>query len=282
MVDVNRYRYRLLPPELERLIFETAAELYPETIPNLLLVAVRVLEWIEPLKYRTFTLTVDPSTCPQFRLLQQTVKSKPVQFIHDNIRYLLADQNFPAGSLDEVLPGCTGVISLALFHTHPSMVSQLEAIRPQRLSAPIASFFDHDTVDLTLPLFSSLTHLDAFDVFAASSWSDWSSLALLPVLTHLAFLDLANLGAEKILAACRKLQVLIGMHEEFFAVQTRDDMDPRFLLMVLSTEDYVVDWKIGVQGGMDFWARADAFVAKRRRGEIEPKSRYWIEDEDGI
>jgi hypothetical protein len=43
MVDVNRYR--LLPPELERLIFETAAELYPETIPNLLLVAVRVLEW---------------------------------------------------------------------------------------------------------------------------------------------------------------------------------------------------------------------------------------------
>ncbi|KAJ7879057.1 hypothetical protein B0H14DRAFT_2710387 [Mycena olivaceomarginata] len=262
MVDVNRYR--LLPPELERLIFETAAELYPETIPNLLLVAVRVLEWIEPLKYRTFTLTVYSSTCPQFRLLQQAVKSKPVQFIHDNIRYLLADENFPAGSLDEVLPGCTGVISLALFHTHPPMVSQLEAIRPQRLSAPIASFFDHDTVDLTLPLFSSLTHLDAFDSFVASSWSDWSSLALLPMLTHLAFLNLANLGADKILAACRKLQVLIGMHEGRFG--------PRFLTMVLSTEDYVVDWKIGVQGGMDFWARADAFVAKRRRGEIEPSS----------
>jgi hypothetical protein len=152
------------------------------------------------------------------------------------------------------------------------MVSQLEAIRPQRLSAPIASFFDHDTVDLTLPLFSSLTHLDAFDSFVASSWSDWSSLALLPVLTHLAFLNLANLGADKILAACRKLQVLIGMHEVSFVVQTRDDLDPRFLTMVLSTEDYVVDWKIGVQGGMDFWARADAFVAKTRRGEIEPSS----------
>ncbi|KAJ7765963.1 hypothetical protein B0H14DRAFT_2633310 [Mycena olivaceomarginata] len=36
---------RLLPPELEQQTFEMAAELYPETIPNLLLVAARVLEW---------------------------------------------------------------------------------------------------------------------------------------------------------------------------------------------------------------------------------------------
>jgi hypothetical protein len=34
-----------LPLELEREVFETAAELYPETIPNLLLVAARVLKW---------------------------------------------------------------------------------------------------------------------------------------------------------------------------------------------------------------------------------------------
>lgn len=41
MVGVDR----LLPPELERQIFETAAVLFPETIANLLLVAARVLEW---------------------------------------------------------------------------------------------------------------------------------------------------------------------------------------------------------------------------------------------
>jgi hypothetical protein len=41
MVGVDR----LLPPELERQIFEAAAVLYPETIANLLLVAARVLEW---------------------------------------------------------------------------------------------------------------------------------------------------------------------------------------------------------------------------------------------
>jgi hypothetical protein len=35
----------LLPPELEREVFETVAELYPQTIPDLLLVSHRVHEW---------------------------------------------------------------------------------------------------------------------------------------------------------------------------------------------------------------------------------------------
>jgi hypothetical protein len=157
MVDVNR----LLPPELERLIFEMTAE---QPIPICFLLPRGSLNGehglesqsqrhpkinrenfrIEPPKYRTFTLTTDPPARPQFRLLQQTVKSKPAQFIYDNIRYLLADENFLAGSLDEILPGCIGIISLFLFHTRPPMVSQLEAMRPRRLSASVASFFVHD------------------------------------------------------------------------------------------------------------------------------------------
>jgi hypothetical protein len=35
----------VLPPDLERLVVETAAELYSEAIPNLLLVSRRVHEW---------------------------------------------------------------------------------------------------------------------------------------------------------------------------------------------------------------------------------------------
>ncbi|KAJ7182925.1 hypothetical protein C8R43DRAFT_1116537 [Mycena crocata] len=51
--------------------------------------------------------------------------------------------------------------------------------------------------------------------------------------------------------------------------------------IVLEDDDYEADWVAGTKGGSDFWARADAFVGKRRRGEIEPKSR-WIEDSVGI
>ncbi|KAJ7256087.1 hypothetical protein C8J57DRAFT_1517809 [Mycena rebaudengoi] len=56
--------------------------------------------------------------------------------------------------------------------------------------------------------------------------------------------------------------------------------DPRFVLMWLSNDEYAEDWKVGVEGGRDFWVRAELFIAKRKRGEIQPASRYWIEDAD--
>jgi hypothetical protein len=156
-------------------------------------------------------------------------------------------------------------------------------------------------------MFSSLTHLDVFDIVDADIWSEWSGLVLLPLLTHLAFLELDDTVVANILAICPKLLVLVSMYSEednhlrFLSDGVdRDASDPRFVSMVLSSEAYVLDWQTGIRGGMDFWARADAFVAKKRRGEIEPsscasallryislmhstpESRHWIEDGDGI
>ncbi|KAJ7879703.1 hypothetical protein B0H13DRAFT_1571256, partial [Mycena leptocephala] len=47
----------LLPPELERIIFELAAFVNPASMPSLLLVAPRVKIWIEPLLYETLIIT---------------------------------------------------------------------------------------------------------------------------------------------------------------------------------------------------------------------------------
>jgi hypothetical protein len=33
--------------------------------------------------------------------------------------------------------------------------------------------------------------------------------------------------------------------------------------------DYKKDWETGARGGDDFWTRAEAFVARKRKGEIE-------------
>ncbi|KAJ7095067.1 hypothetical protein C8R44DRAFT_813875 [Mycena epipterygia] len=41
-----------LPPELERLVFESAALSHATDIPNLILVAWRIKNWVEPLLYR--------------------------------------------------------------------------------------------------------------------------------------------------------------------------------------------------------------------------------------
>jgi hypothetical protein len=42
----------------------------------------------------------------------------------------------------------------------------------------------------------------------------------------------------------------------------------------LQNQHYVEDWKVGVEGGKDFWVRTEQFAAKRKRGEIEPGLEY--------
>ncbi|KAJ6462452.1 hypothetical protein C8R45DRAFT_526020 [Mycena sanguinolenta] len=280
-----------LPPELEREIFEMAAELHPDTISNMLLVAARVLEWIEPLRYRTFTLAHPPSSCHRFRVLQQAIESKPAKFIRDNVWHLFVHSNFPEDTLETFIPLCTGVRSLVIFGPHNRMRSQLETARLQRLAAPIG-FLGYRVGEpqsfvpnLTLPMFASLTHLDVFG--HPFDTGTGSNLALLPALTHLASLELSYDVAVAILGICYKLQVIINMDPEETTEwphlsATVNAWEPRFVGMSLTTEKYASDWEAGLRGGFDFWARADAFVAMRRQGKIEPKSRYWIEDGDGI
>ncbi|KAJ6550049.1 hypothetical protein B0H19DRAFT_1160293 [Mycena capillaripes] len=52
----------ILPPELERLIFEIAALESPKSMPALILVARRVQIWIEPLLYGVLALTPGAKT----------------------------------------------------------------------------------------------------------------------------------------------------------------------------------------------------------------------------
>jgi hypothetical protein len=50
--------------------------------------------------------------------------------------------------------------------------------------------------------------------------------------------------------------------------------DVNFVYMDLGYRNvYLCDgWLAQTRGGIDFWARADAFVEKKRRGEIQPSS----------
>ncbi|KAJ7813866.1 hypothetical protein B0H14DRAFT_2851827 [Mycena olivaceomarginata] len=263
-----------VPLELERIVFELAAELYPETIPSLLLVAARVLQWIEPLRYRTFTLTGTHQSA-----LSYVFSSRQ------------SSQNLPSSSTTK-FGTCAQPRVFTKIHwpiSFPSAPDYDRYLRPRGHGGFLPRF---DTFSMpgawrpsiyTAYVLSSLTHLDVFDIVDADIWSEWSGLAPLPLLTHLAFIDLDDTVVANILATCPKLLVLVSMHGDGLALRSAiADRDPRFVSMVLSTQDYVLDWQTGIRGGMDFWARADAFVAKKRRGEIEPKSRHWIEDGDGI
>ncbi|KAJ7444647.1 hypothetical protein B0H11DRAFT_2249922 [Mycena galericulata] len=246
-MDSHNANPPFLPPELEREIFELSAHLHPESAPKLLLVAHRVLTWIEPLIYRV--ISIQGNCAPVLRML----RSKPTQFFGDNVHCLLGD-GVPAAELEEIF------------------LSAVLSLRPQKLGMDLYSLFgDTDLVDFSLPLFTTITHLDLFDIISELV-EPWSNLALLPALTHLALLAITPLDVKiQVLHNCPHVEVLVSMHtrpESFEELAFAEDV--RFVSMSLSNKQYKLDWNSGANGGMDFWVRADKFVAMKRRGEITP------------
>ncbi|KAJ6551165.1 hypothetical protein B0H19DRAFT_163015 [Mycena capillaripes] len=124
------------PPELELEIFETTAELYPQTIPSLFLVSWRVYDWIERIKYRTVTPTAKQLCCPLWAF-QRAIRSnsKPPRFFHNHVRHLLVEDD-QEDVLIEILSACSGIQTLALFISKmpPSLLPKLVVMRPRKLS----------------------------------------------------------------------------------------------------------------------------------------------------
>ncbi|KAJ7255626.1 hypothetical protein C8J57DRAFT_1345311 [Mycena rebaudengoi] len=275
------------PLELEREIFEIAATHHPETMPTLLLVAQRVLQWIEPLLYRT--LVVGGRTLVLGRITARRLD--PANLLHlqpaklKHIQHLLVWHYRSA--LLPVLPLCGHVERLGLRSDDPSMLTALEAMPPALQHLSFINSFTLDAIDPSRPLYRTLTHLDMF------AWTRQKldfQFAQLPALTHLGmhgarlppfFFDLLH--------SCPRLHVLVSriwFWSSWNRMQAHQplDADPRFVMMFTeaSINHFVQDWTLSAQGGKDLWARAELFIDKCRRGEIEPASRFWIEESDQI
>ncbi|KAJ7687691.1 hypothetical protein B0H17DRAFT_1069509 [Mycena rosella] len=270
----------LLPLELEKEIFEIAARLYPGMAPVLMRVAHRVLVWIEPIVYETLIFRgEDPPPS-----LQLALKSKPADFFPNNVRNLLLDHSEGAHhNQGLLLASCSGVRNLLLMAARPFMLPHVMNMKLQRLHVDIQNLFDSLEINFTQPFFANITHLDFWGYQGLETLSSPSGLSSLPELTHLKLYVLIRSVVCSFLSNCKKLRILIA--EAFItslkAVSLAAAIDDlRFLLMASgATTD---DWIAGTRGERDPWARADIFVAKRRRGEIQPASRCWIEAADMI
>ncbi|KAJ7488982.1 hypothetical protein FB451DRAFT_681331 [Mycena latifolia] len=274
-----------LPSELEREIFETAVAIYPETLAPLLLVAQRVHEWMERVKYRTVISNGDRSLC-RIAPLQWAIRAnlKPAGFFRERVRHLFVSVALDQAGMQEILTACSGVVSLALIDdAGPWALPELGVMQPCRLCVHLTNLFGGiESLDLSHSMFTRLTHLDLFDTVIAGL--PWPAFATLPALTHLALYQIRSATLlERVLSTCTQLAVLVDMRSAPPPyVEWLSADDARFICIVVADVAYARDWFAGTQDDSDFWARADAFVAKKRRGEIRPSSRCWIEEGDGI
>ncbi|KAJ7162817.1 hypothetical protein C8R46DRAFT_1101598 [Mycena filopes] len=274
----------VLPAELEREIFEIAASRGRSSIPRLLLVARRVKIWLEPLLYRVILV----NGRNRFSVRSVLDSNKPSEFFQKAVRHLGfsgTDGDTPSLTpqdvrrMLELCPGVTDFASVGAY-TDSLLLPLFANMQLQRLSLFLPQLFDHSTVDLTHPAFCCLTHLDMFGYVSDGIPDVLPHIPTLTALTHLSLdPDIPRDNALVVLAECPRLQLLVVLWSCFQVEEYKEAMIPSVLDVryVIGTYDrYWREWEAGAKGLSDFWSLGDAFVARKRRGEIEA-TRYWMD-----
>jgi hypothetical protein len=201
--------------------------------------------------------------------------SKPPEFFHNAVHHLIITANVAwPGEHGSLLELCTGVISLACSSSlpDPNLLSVVAQMRIRRLSVALTPLFG-GSVDLTHPLFGSITHLDILDDMEEGATEICAQISILPSLTHLSLdFHIPTDILVTVLVNCPRLKLLLVLwpswdQESYELACIPRVCDVRFVMA--SFDDYWAEWEAGAMGLPNFWSRGDDFVARKRRGEIE-------------
>ncbi|KAJ7670096.1 hypothetical protein DFH06DRAFT_1125492 [Mycena polygramma] len=285
----------VLPEDLERDIFELSAHSCRLSTLRLMLVARRVKIWVEPLLYqslvsRSFVWShigaVDYPVLRGLPTLLDIVETKGTSsFLRDRVRNLMLP-SFAPGDINTVaaiLSACSGVqnlyMNVASALSMPTLLPILAQLPLTRLCCNVQFLFGpRSQIDFTHQLFAQITHIEVFDKprTRVDGLKSWSNLALVPHLTHVSFVDPSFISVSPaLLCASNSLRAVVVMAHRWAAQPLIDSQpdgekllkDPRFVVM-----DYIdmqLDWQVGAHGRMDYWWRANDFIARRRAGEVE-------------
>ncbi|KAJ7078795.1 hypothetical protein C8R44DRAFT_895856 [Mycena epipterygia] len=177
----------LLPPEIEREIFELSALSESRVIPRLNLVAHRVKIWIEPLLYRIISVEHPSDRNHTKHRIPEHICLRVLESWHDHTRHL--SMGIRGGEhMDRILSMYTGNWDLALFHAnlefrYSKFLPLLAAMPLVRLSTNLDALFRPKRVDFNLSVFAHITHLNLLDISAGHAWD--VGLGLPPCLTHI-------------------------------------------------------------------------------------------------
>ncbi|KAJ6564606.1 hypothetical protein B0H19DRAFT_1259028 [Mycena capillaripes] len=264
----------VLPPELEQEIFITAATMHEEAIPTLLLVAHRVLVWIEPLLYRTLIFRKTRHYKSRLSAAIQIIQTKPPAVIPKNVHDVMVWHPNSKHEICTLLSMCSGVQNVVLHSLTPATVLCLSSLqRLQRLTLPEPLRSEVPQIHPSMPFFLALTHLH-IHTFVGHLNRQW--IGALPSLTHFCIeqpLDVDLPDLLGVLQECTKLRILVctypldSLSGGILRNPTAWIDDHRVVLLALDveTDAYVQDWRSGAAGGRDFWVRAEEFLAKKQK-----------------
>ncbi|KAJ7078015.1 hypothetical protein B0H15DRAFT_540342 [Mycena belliarum] len=263
----------LLPPELEREIFEICALTRPVIIPKLMLVAWRVKNWVEPLLYRVVHISPEryPSLgVPLFTsdILARVLSERP-GLLENSVRHMYT------WSPEE------STILIARHRANIDAVLSAYLTCLRQLAVDIVNLFKVYPARFADALFRNVTHLE---IFAEAEYWEGSELASLPQLTHCAFWDetILECAAGAILAGCARLRYLVFLRASGSLNQIEQAscaelaLDVRFV--ALDPGAFDEDWLRGALLQQNYWARAEAFVAAKRAGKVD-NSLFLVPDE---
>ncbi|KAJ7464152.1 hypothetical protein FB451DRAFT_454654 [Mycena latifolia] len=204
------------------------------------------------------------------------MESKPKSLFQTAVRHVfLCGDSSELPRYKKFLEGCSGIINLYIDRSlDDDLLPALSIMHPQKLALIATS-----PLQFGDPLFLSVTHLDIYVGYLdeMDKWENWSHLSSLPALTHLSLSEeLSNAILPRVVAECANLLLvltLVSLRPEEPTVP-----DPRVVVTPLA--EYRADWIKGAWGGDDMWARADEFLARKRRGEI-PSTCFILEAPSG-
>ncbi|KAF7292208.1 hypothetical protein MIND_01248100 [Mycena indigotica] len=263
-----------LPPELELVIFQTAAKASLHTLYTLLLVARRTRLWLEPLLYQTLRFSREYKS-PNLTAMDPSRHA----FLAHTVRHVVISGHIDADIPPFVAPLriCSQMTHLALgFSTyHPVVGAALLLLRHLRCLAFDPRVCQLTASDAALPVFAGLTHLELFKMLPDTA----EFCAALPRLTHLALNTLNEAAITQMLAACPRLELLVILQDEenpmgvlLSAAPAALTHDQRLVITAY------VDWDEGVLDSWNYWAVAEEFLAQKRSGAI-PKTQF-VADRD--
>ncbi|KAJ6564449.1 hypothetical protein B0H19DRAFT_1374774 [Mycena capillaripes] len=283
----------ILPEDLEREIFEISAHSRPVFIPTLMLVARRVKIWVEPLLYRTIVLQtaedqLEGYPTHSWDTLSIILKSTPASFFLHAVRnlYLMASDRHKM-----LLTHCRAIENLWIGGSPielPEIFPLIEDLPLQQLYCNLTYLFGPQRqIDFTHQLFARIARLEVFDHRNSFNSTIWGNLAIIPHLTHLAFNEPISIAMWlSLLRGCHSLRVFVVLGQflaraKIDGHQDKEELvkEPRFVVM--DCDQSTQDWQMGAHLGIDYWSRAEDFIAKRRSGEIDPL-RYWVEEDESL